>query len=64
VPGVEYKMLIMNSQIAIPLDDQVQEYVAGGRCDQGYGSAVDVVYLVVCAVYIWASVGIQLPAWQ
>ena len=63
MPGVEYKMLIMNSQIAIPLDDQVQEYVAGGRCDQGYGSAVDVVYLVVCVMYFRAAIRIQLLAW-
>lgn len=54
-------VLIIGSSIAVPLDYQVQEYVAGGCGYEGYGPAMDVVHFVVCAVYIRTAVGVQLP---
>ena len=53
-----------DSQTAVPVDDQVQEHVAGGRCYERYGSAMDVFHLVVCALYFWSAVGVQLSYWE
>ena len=55
-------MADMSSSTAVPVDDQVQEHVTSGCCNQRYGPAVDVFHLVVCAVYIRIAVGVQLLA--
>jgi hypothetical protein len=49
---------------SIPVNDQVQEHVTGRRSNEGYGSTVDVIYLLVCAVHIWTAIRVQLPAWE
>ena len=54
----------VDSSAAIPVDDKVQEYAASWCCYQGYGSAMDVIHLMVCAVYFWITVGVQLPTWE
>lgn len=49
-----------HSEIAVPIDDQVQEHAAGRRHDQGYGSEMDVKHQLVFLVYLWSAVRLQL----
>jgi hypothetical protein len=44
------------SPASVPFDDKVQEYVTGWCSNEGYGSAVDVIYLLVRALHIWIAV--------